>query len=112
MRCRHESRGETHFCGREIGRLGHEVRLIAPAHVKPFAKRQKKDGADAEAICEAALRPSMRFVPVKSEATRVAAMVFRVRERTQAIKPCAATWPSSGRWCCKVPPTTGVWWLW
>ena len=53
-------------------------------------KRQKNDAADAEAICEAALRPTMRFVPVKSEATQAAAMVFRVREllirqRTQAI---------------------------
>ena len=58
--------------------------------MKPFVKRQKNDAADAEAICEAALRPTMRFVPVKSEETQGAAMVFRVREllirqRTQAI---------------------------
>ncbi|WP_432255594.1 IS110 family transposase [Limimaricola sp. AA108-03] len=85
-----EACGGAHFWGREIGRLGHEVRLIPPAYVKPFVKRQKNDAADAEAICEAAQRPSMRFVPVKSEATQGAAMVFRVREllirqRTQAI---------------------------
>lgn len=55
------------FLGREIGKWGHEVRLIPPAYVKPFVKRQKNDAADAEAICEAAVRPSMRFVPVKSE---------------------------------------------
>ncbi|MDQ7774556.1 IS110 family transposase [Paracoccus aminovorans] len=85
-----EACGGAHFWGREIGKLGHEVRPIPPAYVKPFVKRQKNDAADAEAICEAAMRPTMRFVPVKSEETQGAAMVFRVREllirqRTQAI---------------------------
>jgi transposase len=73
-----------------LARLGHEVRLIPPSYVKPFVKRQKNDAADAEAICEAAQRPTMRFVAVKSEEVQGAAMVFRVREllirqRTQAI---------------------------
>ena len=64
------------YWAREIRRLGHEVRLIAPAYVKPFVKRQKNDAADAEAICEAAQRPSMRFVPVKSEEQQAGAAIF------------------------------------
>ena len=85
-----EACGGSHFWGREIGKPGHEVRLIPPAYVKPFVKRQKNDAADAEAICEAVVRPTMHFVPVKSEETQGAAMVFRIREllirqRTQAI---------------------------
>jgi transposase len=81
----------AHFWGRELARLGHEVRLIPPACVKPFVKRQKSDAADAEAICEAAQRPTMRFVTVKSEEGQAAAVIFRtrdllVRQRTQLIK--------------------------
>jgi transposase len=80
----------AHHWGRELTKLGHEVRLIAPAYVKPFVKRQKNDAADAEAICEAAQRPNMRFVPIKSEAQQASAAVFRardlfVRQRTQFI---------------------------
>jgi transposase len=80
----------AHHWAREIGRLGHTVRLIPPAYVKPYVKRQKNDVADAEAICEAAQRPTMRFVPVKSDAQQANAVVFRardllVRQRTQCI---------------------------
>jgi transposase len=80
----------AHHWAREIGRLGHTVRLIPPAYVKPYVKRQKSDVADAEAICEAAQRPTMRFVPVKSDAQQANAVVFRardllVRQRTQCI---------------------------
>ena len=85
-----EARGGAHHWGREIAKLGHEVKLIAPKYVKPFVKRQKNDMADAEAICEAASRPTMRFVAVKSETTQASALVFRtrdilVRQRTQII---------------------------
>ena len=66
--------------GREPGRLGHTVRLIPPAHVKPYVKWQKNDAADAEAICKAATRPSMRFVPVKSEEQQANGVVFRARD--------------------------------
>ena len=80
----------AHHWGRELRRLGHEVRLIPPAYVKPFVKRQKNDAADAEAICEAVQRPTMRFVPVKSEEQQASAAVFRardlfVRQRTQLL---------------------------
>ncbi len=60
-----EACGSAHHWAREIGRLGHTVRLIPPAYMKPFVKRQKNDAADAEAICEAAQRPTMRFVAPK-----------------------------------------------
>ena len=85
-----EACGGAHYWGREISKLGHTVRLIPPSYVKPFVKRQKNDAADAEAICEASQRPTMRFVQIKSEAAQASAVVFRardllVRQRTQII---------------------------
>lgn len=85
-----EACGSAHHWGRAIRDLGHEVRLIPPIYVKPFVKRQKNDAADAEAIAEAASRPTMRFVAVKTEEQQARAMLFRtrdvlVRQRTQLI---------------------------
>ena len=85
-----EACGSAHHWGRTIRDLGYEVRLIPPAYVKPFVKRQKNDAADAEAIVEAASRPTMRFVAVKTEEQQARAMLFRtrdllVRQRTQLI---------------------------
>jgi transposase len=85
-----EACATAHGWGREIEKLGHMVRLIAPIYVKPFVKRHKNDAADAEAIAEAASRPTMRFVAVKTEAQQARAMLFRtrdllVRQRTQLI---------------------------
>ena len=75
-----EACGSAHYWAREIMRLGHEVRLIAPRYVKAYVKRGKNDAVDAEAICEAASRPSMRFVPVKSAASQAVLVQHRVRE--------------------------------
>jgi transposase len=85
-----EACGTAHYWGREIAKLGHTVRLMPPQYVKPFVKRHKNDAADAEAICEAVQRPSMRFVAVKSEEQQSALVIHRVREklvgqRTQLI---------------------------
>nr|BAH90367.1 IS111A/IS1328/IS1533 transposase [uncultured bacterium] len=85
-----EACATAHGWGREFEKLGHDVRLIPPVYVKPFVKRQKNDMADAEAIVEAALRPTMRFVAVKTEDQQARAMLFRTRQifvgqRTQMI---------------------------
>ena len=70
----------AHFWARELAKLGHEVRLMPPSYVKPYVKRGKTDAADAGAICEAVTRPSMRFVPVKTEAQQAVLMMHRTRD--------------------------------
>ncbi len=62
-----EACATAHHWARVLINLGHEVRLMPASYVKPYVKRQKNDASDAEAICEAVTRPTMRFVPVKSE---------------------------------------------
>jgi len=76
-----EACGGSQFWARVLRELGHEVRLIAPQLVKPYVKRGKNDAADAEALCEAMSRPTMRFVPVKSAEAQAALMLAGVRDR-------------------------------
>jgi transposase len=75
-----EACGGTHYWARELNALGHAVHLIPPQYVKPYVKRGKNDRNDAEAICEAAGRPGMHFVPVKSVTQQAQGMVLKVRE--------------------------------
>jgi transposase len=90
-----EACATAHHWAREIEALGHEVRLMPPRYVKPYVKRNKNDAADAEAICEAVTRPTMRFVPIKSEDQQSVLMVHRtrhlfVRQRTSLINAIRA----------------------
>jgi transposase len=85
-----EACATSHFWSRFATGCGHEVRLIPPIYVKPFVKRQKNDAADAVAIAEAALRPNMHYVAVKSAEHQARAVTFRthqcfVRQRAQLI---------------------------
>jgi transposase len=85
-----EACGTSHHWARELARFGHDVRLMPPAYVKPYLKRGKTDANDAEAICEAVTRPTMRFVPVKSPEQQSALALHRtrdllVKQRTQLV---------------------------
>lgn len=85
-----EACGTSHHWARELVKLGHRVRLMPPAYVKPYVKRGKTDANDAEAICEAVTRPTMRFVPVKSPDQQAALALHRtrsllVKQRTQLV---------------------------
>lgn len=96
-----EACATAHYWARELERLGHTVRLIPPSYVKPFVKRQKNDAADAEAICEAVSRPSMRFVPLKSAEQQGVLVLHRtrdllIRQRTMLANALRAhTWRNS-----------------
>jgi transposase len=85
-----EACGTSHHWARELTKLGHEVRLMPAAYVKPYVKRGKNDAADAEAICEAVTRQTMRFVPIKSREQQAALSLHRarsllIRQRTQLV---------------------------
>ena len=91
-----EACGGSHHWGRVLAGLGHKVRLIPPQYVKPFVKRGKNDRNDAEAISEAAARPDMREVAVKSADQQAQAMLLSVREllvrqRTQLVNALLRT---------------------
>ena len=79
-----EACGAAHYWARELIKLGHEVKLMAPQHVKPYVKRNKNDGRDAEGLCEAMSRPTMRFVPVKTAEQQAVLMLTGLREQMVA----------------------------
>jgi transposase len=90
-----EACATSHHWAREIAKFGHEVRLMPARYVKPYVKRNKNDAADAEAICEAVTRPTMRFVEVKTEEQQSVLMLHRtrqlfVRQRTTLINAIRA----------------------
>ena len=83
-----EACGTSHYWARELGKLGHEVKLMPPIYVKPYVKRGKTDANDAQAICEAVTRPTMRFVAIKSPEQQALLCQHRARalligQRTQ-----------------------------
>ena len=85
-----EACGTSHYWTREMLALGHTVKMMPPAYVKAYVKSGKTDAADAEAICEAVTRPTMRFVPVKSREQQAALSMHRardllVKQRTQSV---------------------------
>lgn len=75
-----EACGSAHHWARQFSALGHTVKLMAPQFAKPYVRTNKNDAADAEAICEAVSRPSMRFVPAKTEAQQGILAVHRARQ--------------------------------
>lgn len=75
-----ESCSTSTYWAREIGKLGHQVKLMPPAYVKPYVRRQKNDQTDAAAICEAVSRPSMRFVAIKTPEQQAIQVLHRTRE--------------------------------
>jgi transposase len=93
-----EAGGAAHYWARTLAAMGHEVRIMAPQFVKPYVKRGKNDAADAEALCEAMNRPTMRFVPPKTAEQQAALMLVSIRDRlvrsrtqlTNAIRGYAA----------------------
>src|ERR1700724_232115 len=82
-----EACGASHYWARELGQSGHTVKLIAPQHVKPYIKRNKNDGRDAEGLCEAMSRPTMQFVPVKTAEQQAALMLMGTREHLIGRRP-------------------------
>src|SRR5258705_2203303 len=115
-----EACASSHHWSRELKGLGHTVRLMPPAYVKPYVKRQKNDAADAEAICEAVTRANMRFVATKTPEQQSCLMLHRtrhlfVRQQTAVINAIRLTLPNSAlsrrsgvkvSWnCCMLLPT-------
>src|SRR4051794_2489156 len=110
-----EACASSHHWSRELQALGHNVRLMPPAYVKPYVKRQKNDTADAEAICEAVTRPTMRFVATKTPEQQSCLMLHRIRhllirQQTAVINAIRAhlaefgiVAPVGAQWCRATP---------
>ena len=94
-----EACGSTHYWARRFGEHGHQVKIMSPQFVKPYRKSDKNDRNDAEAICEAVTRPSMRFVAVKSVEQQDMLTLHRVREglMKERVKPAARATRHPGR---------------
>jgi transposase len=117
-----EACSTAHFWARELAALGHEVRLMPAAYVKPYVKRSKSDALDAEGICEAVTRPTMRFVAIKSPEQQAALMLHRtrdllVRQRTMLVNALrgqlyAVTWPSTASSLLRGFPACPSLWSW
>ena len=108
-----EACGGSHHWARLLQSFGHEVKLIPPQYVKPYVKRGKNDAADAEALCEAMSRPTMRFVPVKTAEQQTALMLVGLRDRlirnrtqlANAIRGYAAEFGlTAAKGLCKIEP--------
>jgi len=106
-----EACASSHHWSRALQALGHTVRLMAPAYVKPYVKRQKNDAADAEAICEAVSRANMRFVATKTPEQQSCLMLHRtrhllIRQQTAVINAIRAHLAEFGvsRNCSTLPP--------
>jgi len=103
-----EACATAHYWARELAALGHEVRLMPAQYVKAYIKRNKHDAADAEAICEAVQRPTMRFVPVKTADQQAAVLLHRgrerlVRQRTGLVNALRGHQSARGRLCRSHP---------
>ena len=98
-----EACGTSHHWAQALTELGHEVRRVPPAYVKPYLKRGKNDAVDAEAICEAVTRPIMRFVVMKSAEQQAALWLHRtrnllVKQRTQLVNMIRGLLARGGFW--------------
>jgi transposase len=109
-----EACATAHHWARQLQALGHQVRLMPPAYVKAYVKRNKNDAADAEAICEAVTRPAMRFVPIKSPDAQSVLMLHRarqllVRQRTAQVSALRAHLAEYGITAPKGRPMFSSW---
>ena len=106
-----EACASSHHWSRELQAMGHTVRLMPPAYVKPYVKRQKNDTTDAEAICEAVTRPNMRFVPTKTVEQQSCLMLHRarhlfIRQQTAVINSIVSRLRSSTQ-SARISPSSG-----